>query len=206
MKSGMACTGDSRARTALASLAAATLVSLGLSSLAAYLCLIFAGAGEAAASPGLTYFAPLWAYPELARMSSRAYTGYINWASVFMFVYYCCYGVAISIARLKGRGGIGLILVLVFHYAGFVICLTSSSWDGMRNIWMISQMYGPWISVALVEYFVFLHLIAVQYARSEIPYRPQVTREAVIVLAAGLVAGIGFHLIAMMHAPEGMVG
>lgn len=206
MSNAMAGVADSRARTVLASLAAATLVSLALSSLAAYLCLVFAGAGEAAASPGLTFFAPLWAYRELARMSGQAHSRYTNWASVFMFVYYGCYGLVLSIARLKGRGGVGLILVLIIHYAAFVVCLTSSSWDGVRNIWMISHRYGPWISVALVEYFVFLHLLAVQYARGEIPYRPRVTREAVIVLAAGLVAGIGFHLLAMMRAPAGMVG
>ncbi|MFW6169329.1 MAG: hypothetical protein ACODAD_02485 [Planctomycetota bacterium] len=204
MRSAMACAGAPRTRTAAASLTAATLVSLGLSSLAAYLCLIFAGAGEAAVSPGLTYFAPLWAYPELVRMSSLAYSRYINWATAFMFVYYCIYGVGIGIARLKGRGGIGLLVVLVFHYTALVICLTSSSWDGLRNIWMISRMYGPWICVALVEYFVFLHLLAVQYAFSEMPYRPRVTRNALMVLAAGLVAGIGLHLIAMMQAPEDM--
>ena len=206
MRIGMACAGNACSSPALVSLAAAAFVSLALSSLAAYLCLIFAGAGEAAASPGLTYFAPLWAYPELVQMSAAAQSRYINWATIFMFVYYCVYGLGLSAARLQSRGRIGLIALFAFHYAGFAVCLTSPAWDGIRNIWIVSRLYGPWLSVVLVEYFVLLHLLAIQYASSEMPYRPRMTRHMAIVLCVGLAVGFGFHLLAMLQVPQQAVG
>jgi len=190
-------------RSMALSLAATTLVSFLLSSLATFLCVLFAGAGHAAASPGLTFFAPLWAFPVVVEMSPGAYQSYVNWGPAVMAGYYCIYGVGIALARFRGRGKLALALVLLVHYTGLWICMNSFSWDGLQNMWIVSDRYGAWIVIVLVELFVVLHLLAFQYAWSEIPYRPKLTKSAAIVLGAGLLAGVLVHILAIAQAPEG---
>lgn len=197
------CANGAGRKTVLASLAAVTVVSVCLSSLATFLCVLFAGAGHAAASPGLTYFAPVWALPELVELTPHARRAYVNWGAAIMSGYYCLYGIGISVGRFKGRGKLALTSVLVLHYAGLAICMSSYSWDGIQNIWILSNRYGAWITIVLVELFVLLHVLAFQYAWSEIPYRPKFRKSAMITLVTGLIAGILFHVLTIMQAPQG---
>ncbi len=194
------CERSTTVSSTLASLGTATFVSLILSSISAFVCLLFAGAGHAAASPGLVFFGPVFAYSKLVDLDSQAAAHFINFAVVFIFFFYAVYGIAICSGRLVRHGRLALVVVLVIHYCGVGVCIMSRDWDGMRNIWMISQMYGGWITVLLVELFVTLHLLAFQYAWSRFPYRPRIDRSAGVVLGVGLVAGIVFHEVTRMLA------
>ena len=90
--------------------------------------------------------------------------------------------------------------MLMLHYCGVAVCVTSPNWDGVQNLWKISQLYGGWISVALIELLVICHLLAFQYARSGIPYRLKFTKAVTSFLCIGLGAGLLFHVLTMRYA------
>ena len=183
------------------SLGVSALIGLVLSAGSAYLCLLFAGAGHGAASPCHVFFGPLFAGLQFLPADELTRARYLNLVFPLMFVHYCGYALVISVGRYCQRGGLAWAWVLVFHYCGVGLCVLSDDWDGISNIWIISRAYGSWITVLLVEQYLGLHLLGCQYALSRPPYWPRITKRAGIMLVAGLVAGVAFHVLAITRAP-----
>ena len=195
-----ACVQPARSKSVWRSLRNASLVGVLLSSLAAFVCILFGGAGHGANSPFFVYFGPILAYWQVGEYDADSAARYLGLTIAITFLLYSVYAMVISLGRLIGHGRSALTLVLLLHYCGVGVCVLSDDWDGTRNIWIISEIYGGWITVLLVEMFVALHLLAFQYAWSEIPYRPVFTRRINVILGLGLVAGIAFHVLTAMQA------
>jgi hypothetical protein len=183
------------------SVGGAIAVGLFASTGSAILCLLFAGAGEGAASPSYVFFGPLLALLQLVPPDHVARARLLHWVCAILFVYYVPYTVALSLGRLRGWGIPTLAAVLLFHYWGVVFCVLSPNWDGVAQLGLISDAYGGWIIVLLVELFVVLHLLSFQYALSPFPYRPRLTRAGILILVTGLIAGVLLHLATRGPSP-----
>jgi len=179
------------------SLAAATFVGVMISTCLAFLCLLFAGAGHGTNSPVIVCFGPVLAPFDVLGYNPSTRLSYPNLATFLLFGLYGFYGLALAIGRGVGHGGLTLGFVLFLHYAAVAACIVFNQWDGMRNLVPTSRAFGGiWLTVQLVVVFVAVHLLAVQYATSSIPYRARLSRREAIVLALGLVAGVLLHVAA----------
>lgn len=172
------------------SMVLAAAVGLIVSSCSAVLCLVFAGAGHGAAGPAHLFFGPLFAIVFWIPPEESARAVVLNSVHVLMFAWYSLYGAVLSVGRWHRRGHVTLAALLVFHYSGVLLCAYSTRWGGWDKLAMISRMYGSWITILLVETLVMVHLLAFQYARSPIPYRPRLSWPALSALVAGLVGGV----------------
>ncbi len=189
---------DSRNRV-LKSLALAAVVGGVLSSIASHGCILFAGAGHGATSPGHLFFGPVLAYWQLGRFDTVVYARYLPLTTIILYAYYSVYAVAISVGRIWGHGRIALVLVLVFHYCGVLVCMMSDEWDGLQNIGRMAEALSGVLTVFMFELFVLLHVLAFQYASSRIPYRPRLTRHVKIILTIGLLAGLLLYVYTMLN-------
>jgi hypothetical protein len=173
-----------------------------LSSVTAYMCVLFAGAGHAALSPYAVFFGPVYFYVDFFLPNNLQGAIGQSRAIELMFVFYCLYLIPVWFGRIFGYGRAALVMVLVIHYACVFANTRSPDWDGIRNIWMVNDAYGGWVSVFMVELFLLLHLLAYQYAVSAIPYRLHATRGTILVLALGVVVGFMFLAVTSMIAPH----
>jgi hypothetical protein len=112
-----------------------------------------------------------------------------------MFVLYGLYGVIVAALRWYRRGVWGLLACLVVHYAAVVFLVMAFEPVGQLRTFAAVLPNIPLLhAILLFEYFLVLHLLAVQYAQSVIPYRPRWTRTAAGVLLVGLLASVACYV------------
>ncbi len=174
-----------------------TLVGFVVALCMGFLALFAAGGGHGSNVPGLLFFAPpaaLW----MLMGGSTHVPAIVILAIVFL---YPSYGVMLNVGRRFQRGMSAFRLVLAIHYiaaaALFVFAPSRYDWADQSGISFFLHGFGVVYTVALGLCFAVFHLLAFRYARSECPYRPVLTR-GLVVLCAGLVATVVFHILATM--------
>jgi len=107
---------------------------------------------------------------------------------------YGVYGGALAYARSRHAGAWVLFAVLCLHYLSVVwLALGFESTDRLPYLAATLANFSIVHSVAMVEMFVALHVLAFQYARSHAPYRPRMTWPVATILLGGLVAGVALY-------------
>lgn len=105
---------------------------------------------------------------------------------------YAIYGLLIAAFRRWGRAQLGLWTVLVGHYVAAAATFVIESGDGVSDLGAaagILEQFSVFYVMSLVFCWVALHVLAVQFALSQRPYRPRVTRATLGVLLASLPMG-----------------
>ena len=97
---------------------------------------------------------------------------------------------AVEICRRVGLGGDSLPPLFV----GGLVALGFESTDRLPYLAATLAKFSIVYSLALVEWFVALHLLAFQYARSNVPYRLRMTWPVAAILLSGLVAGVALYV------------
>ncbi len=179
------------------SLVLATLVGGALSAVAAFGCMVLAGAGHGANSPLFVFFGPVFAYWQVVPRDSARFARFLLLTVAIAFVYYSVYGFSISLGRLFGRGRSALALVLVLHYCGVAICARSDNWDGLSNMGIVAMLWGGFLTMFMVWLFFALHVLVIQYADSRLPYRFRWTWRAITALSCGAVTAVAFQIYIM---------
>ncbi len=190
-----------RWRQMAGSLLWATLAGGMLSVTVAAVTIVLAGAGHGAHSPGFVFFGPVFAVRQFVLYDSGLAARYQLLSLLIAAVSYAAYGFVISMGRLWRRGTWALLLVLLVHYAGVLVCMTFESWDGARNLNKVAGLGGGLIVAAAIELFVVLHVLAAQYAMSCIPYRVRLTTPVVLMLVAGLFLALAVQAVLLTDNP-----
>ena len=157
-------------------------------------CTEVAGGGHGSAWPFYAFFAPVW----LASKMLPNFPGNVFlelWVMILaMFGLYGLYGGFIACARARQAGVWAVLIVLGVHYVSLV--WLPLGFDTIEHLTSLSRTLGSLsitYSVGLTEAFLGLQLLAFQFARSAVPYRPRMSWVAGVVLAGGLAAGVALY-------------
>lgn len=181
--------------TIVRSAAIACLVGVALSLPACALCVVIAGAGHGSALPMHSCYGPVC----LAWMliPGRSGSSFLElWLGTLgLLSLYGVYGGIIAYARSRHTGVWVLLAILCLHYLSVVwLALGFESTDRLPYLAVTLAKFSIVYSVAMVEWFVALHLLAFQYARSNVPYRLRMTWPVATILLSGLVAGVALYV------------
>lgn len=180
-------------RTGGPSVALASLVGAVLAGVPIGLSMVFAGGGHGTVVPFHVFFGPVWLVWRLASPDDPP----PHWAWVVFFsgmvLLYAGYAALLAVARRRRRRARVLVwrACLAIHYLS-AICLEVylSGGYGLRHFCSVAaDLPVPWV-IALTEYFLALHLLGAQYARSDRPYRPHLSWVVASVLLVGLLASL----------------
>jgi len=169
-------------------------------------CLIFAGGGHGIYAPAYLVFAPVsiaWASEWGNRVSDLQLVGCFVGS-------YALYALLTALARLVGKGVWMLAIILPLHYAAAFWLwskpIPKASFDSIQRVgdFLMLNPFGylP-LFLGLFVLFVALHVLAFQYARSGMPYRPRMTRLVIGTLAGTLVVGIALCVAAVCCGDAG---
>ena len=189
-------------RRAVTSVLVATGIGVLASMLALVACTFLAGAGHGTYLPAQFFYGPFWAWWQLHLAKPYAESHSLATFASLALALHGVYGGTIALARLRGCGTRALLVILTIHYAAVVwLFFISQEAVDLQAFGKTAIVFGMIFSVTVVELYVFLHVLAFQYARSAMPYRPRMTRRVYMILLAGIVAGVALHTYSVFSLP-----
>ncbi|NLX54757.1 MAG: hypothetical protein GXY58_06565 [Planctomycetaceae bacterium] len=153
-----------------------------------------AGGGHGSLWPFYAFFAPVWLMSTMwPNLPGDMFLDL--WFMILgMLGLYALYGGFIAYARARQAGVWAVLIVLGVHYVSLVwLPLGFDTIESLRSLGGTLGSLSIVYSVGLTEAFVGLQLLAFQFARSAVPYRPRMSWAAGVVLAAGLAAGVALY-------------
>jgi hypothetical protein len=181
-------------RSVVWSVAHAGLAGAVLTAVPIALSIELAGGGHGTLVPFHGFFGPVWLLWMLTPRSTPPGTWELGAVFTGMVALYGLYGALLARARRRQAGVPAWCACLAIHYLS-IICLAVFFEPSNRPRDFCAVVAGVpvlWV-IVLVEYFVALHILGYQYARSGQPFRPRLSWLAVGALLAGLLASLACY-------------
>jgi hypothetical protein len=158
------------------------------------LCFHIAGAGHGSNFAFYVFFGPEWlGWMLLPEKQGMSFVDVWLWISETLGLY-GLYGGVLAYARSRRVGVWACALLACLHYGAVLWVVTGfSAADDFQSLLRTLALFSLVTSVATVELFVALHVLAFQYARSTPPYWPRWSWSVGVLLAIGLLAGVTFY-------------
>ena len=164
-------------------------VSLSVAALA--LCLPACGAGHGTYVPMILHLAPPFVLSRFEADQNLGAPLVLGLAASL----YAGYGLVLAEFRRRHRPALGITLVLTFHYVAAIVTFALGDGDTPATAASLLLRLDVLYFLAMVLYWVGLHVLAFQFAFSPTPYRPRWTRRVTATLLMGLVLGIAARMV-----------